>query len=634
MLSLNTLFNSLEKIALQSCSFYDVDLFLRLCVYFKQEIKLHTPLDSNQPPYKLPAYLEAFLTSVLSLESALTQSLWRSLKDIIWTCNQTNLTEQEMQQVDRMGTKAVQRNEHLASAMFYPPVDRCRECDGDLKSLSRIPIRYYTATGSGLNAREGYSSSFKCQDCKIRYYHNYYSQNGIRHFYDSYLPRAIQIEDHAYIETELCELFTSLMLFGWVSSQNCANILNASIDRHDSTNSLSINSEQVYRAFVMNGLLRDCSETGNPLVLPDIGDNDTRLKCPMDLRNKKMILVGQQEKMHACEKCEKFIEGSGYKGLRSLRATVTDGLSIGRPCCKVHNCTKPLPTNRDHFCIDHQDLKAICVVTECTGKADVGFQTCAIPAHRAMEDRRKEHGKAFFQLRKRLNTQFSTTQLPDSISSSDNNIPEIEDGTNEDNTQDSATRKSDAGNKAPKARFARRRTHNEQLIVSCCGIILARGTMFGAEAISGVKDFLKSVYPCADDLPDVIFYDNNCHLQAHLHAQKDEYFKDVILPVDVFHFKSKHSVKDDFCQRHCNPAKWTELADKDGKWVFNSSAAEQVNAWLGGYLAIVRDMLPHRYDFFLDEMIKRRNEIVLRRLNRAGHPTYYVPLFCNTVADT
>lgn len=26
-------------------------------VYFKQEIKLHTPLDSNQPLYKLPAYL-------------------------------------------------------------------------------------------------------------------------------------------------------------------------------------------------------------------------------------------------------------------------------------------------------------------------------------------------------------------------------------------------------------------------------------------------------------------------------------------------------------------------------------------------------------------------------------------------
>lgn len=47
--------------------------------------------------------------------------------------------------------------------------------------------------------------------------------------------------------------------------------------------------------------------------------------------------------------------------------------------------------------------------------------------------------------------------------------------------------KSDEGNRTVKARFGRRRTHNEQLVVCCCGIIAARATMFGAEAISGVK---------------------------------------------------------------------------------------------------------------------------------------------------
>ena len=46
--------------------------------------------------------------------------------------------------------------------------------------------------------------------------------------------------------------------------------------------------------------------------------------------------------------------------------------------------------------------------------------------------------------------------------------------------------KSDAGNNPPKARFGRRRTHNEQLIVCCCGVVAARATMFGAEAVTGV----------------------------------------------------------------------------------------------------------------------------------------------------
>jgi hypothetical protein len=126
-------------------------------------------------------------------------------------------------------------------------------------------------------------------------------------------------------------------------------------------------------------------------------------------------------------------------------------------------------------------------------------------------------------------------------------------------------------------------------------------------------------------LPDIIFYDNNCHLQSHLHAQGDTFFSDVILPVDVFHFKSKHKETDEFCQKHCNPALWPELVDADGKWIFNSSIAEQVNVWIGGYLAIVRDMLPHRYDFFLDEMIKQRNQVVVEKLRKSGQIPYHIP---------
>jgi len=50
-----------------------------------------------------------------------------------------------------------------------------------------------------------------------------------------------------------------------------------------------------------------------------------------------------------------------------------------------------------------------------------------------------------------------------------------------------ANAKSPNGNHVPKARFGRRRTHNEQLVVACCGVIIARGTMYGAEALSGVR---------------------------------------------------------------------------------------------------------------------------------------------------
>ena len=47
--------------------------------------------------------------------------------------------------------------------------------------------------------------------------------------------------------------------------------------------------------------------------------------------------------------------------------------------------------------------------------------------------------------------------------------------------------KSDEGNRTTKGQFGRKKTHNEQLVVYCCGVIGARATMFGAEAITGVK---------------------------------------------------------------------------------------------------------------------------------------------------
>jgi hypothetical protein len=122
----------------------------------------------------------------------------------------------------------------------------------------------------------------------------------------------------------------------------------------------------------------------------------------------------------------------------------------------------------------------------------------------------------------------------------------------------------------------------------------------------------------SDTKPDHIFFDNNCTLTKMV--KDDPFFCDIGLTVDVFHFKSKHSETDHFCQSNCNPAAFPELLTEDG-WYFNSSIAEQTNVWLGGYHAICRDMLVDKYNFFLDEMILRRNRVVKAKLEKEGrHP--------------
>lgn len=69
---------------------------------------------------------------------------------------------------------------------------------------------------------------------------------------------------------------------------------------------------------------------------------------------------------------------------------------------------------------------------------------------------------------------------------------------------------------------------------------------------------------------------------------------------------------------------YPELMNDDGQWYFNTSVAEQTNAWLGEYHSMCREMLPAKYDFFLDEMIRLRNIEVLRRLQDVGYkPSIY-----------
>ncbi|KAJ8090069.1 hypothetical protein PM082_018649 [Marasmius tenuissimus] len=198
------------------------------------------------------------------------------------------------------------------------------------------------------------------------------------------------------------------MLFAWVSSQNCANVYNHGMNgSHAWTASqFTLTSEQIWRGFALNALFRHSEEYGSVLSMSEaIGiDHDLRLKEVQISRNEHMDRHGQIERLHACDTCEKFIPTDilgAYKGLRRLHAVVTDGVTIGRPCCKVHNCTQPLINNQAHYCCIHEELlHNTCVVNGCINQARPGCQTCSVPEHIALEDYRNLKGKGFFLLQK------------------------------------------------------------------------------------------------------------------------------------------------------------------------------------------------------------------------------------------
>ena len=117
--------------------------------------------------------------------------------------------------------------------------------------------------------------------------------------------------------------------------------------------------------------------------------------------------------------------------------------------------------------------------------------------------------------------------------------------------------------------------------------------------------------------PEHIFYDTNC--DAQWQAEKDLLFRDIGMCVNPWHFRNKHAITYQYCQLHCNPAKYPELMDTAASWFFNMSIAEQTNAWLAGYHSMCQEMLPTKFDFFLDEMICLHNIEIIRHLEAKGH---------------
>jgi hypothetical protein len=175
----------------------------------------------------------------------------------------------------------------------------------------------------------------------------------------------------------------------------------------------------------------------------------------------------------------------------SLRAAVTDGVTIGHPCCGFHDCKEPLTTQRDKHCCHHQHLNNTCAVTTCSNNTDGRHQTCSQPGHRILETRGVEAHTALFQLRRRLE-RLKIYHPGDETSSShseDNAAAALADGevVEIEAEVQGHPDKPEAGNQKPRARFGRRRTHNEELCVATCGIIFGRATMYGSEGPNGVR---------------------------------------------------------------------------------------------------------------------------------------------------
>ncbi|EIW75649.1 hypothetical protein CONPUDRAFT_65625 [Coniophora puteana RWD-64-598 SS2] len=627
--------------------------------------------EADIAPRYMPIVQQGFIARTVGIRLQLIPVLWRAFKDFIWTKRRPAEEQQQLLQDFEDGGWSIGITMHVLA----PPSRKCTNVHCERKNLEMRAqdkqVRDAVVFTRDHGPQAAKAILLTCPACKTCYRDNYcvHSKSDTRTYYFD-LPEFIQVGDHHFVETSMAKDWTDSMVVSHTSATNLATVYELSrtrdLDLYYSRPRIShrdarlpysgiLTSEQVWHTFVILALLRSHRVRRVPLSVPHDGSQRARFEDAMKQQNERVIKHGQPEITHYCDACMRIfarVNEDGERDFYKTQVVVADGLTIGHPCCKEFRCPDPLQHAHDHFCEQHYGLHNICYVTNCKRSCTptaTTSKTCQLEEHQEMERQSRERTTAMFALSRRREAQKKLARTADSTAptAADFEFDDAEEWFEVDGagqlsqhidshpvnigvSDEVASQDQRAcPGKTPRARkilLSRRRTACEVTFVRPCGVIVGRGTMFGAEAVSNVLDMGEVLFsvPGAQK-PEHFIYDTACDAHRQARNRESDFWKSVGMCVDVWHLKNKHKTTHTYCRDHCNPADYPELKTADGKgWYFNTSIAEQVNVWLGGYQAIVREMLPTKYNFFLDEMVRLRNINTLESLKRKHLvPTYY-----------
>ena len=173
-----------------------------------------------------------------------------------------------------------------------------------------------------------------------------------------------------------------------------------------------------------------------------------------------------------------------FKDGTKVWVVVIDGVTVGCPCCAVHNCKIPLQNNRHRFCCNDAAQNLICVIIGCNSPVTPDHHTCSDPSHQEAEHIHCEQGQARFQLKEHL--QRAQVAHPNNVVAEDVDASELIDADQETGEFDVGSAQAGGKKEHIQGQFGWRWTHNEQIIVTPCGTIITQETFYGAEGVGSV----------------------------------------------------------------------------------------------------------------------------------------------------
>ncbi|KAF9061766.1 hypothetical protein BDP27DRAFT_1428617 [Rhodocollybia butyracea] len=295
------------------------------------------------------------------------------------------------------------------------------------------------------------------------------------------------------------------------------------------------------------------------------------------------------------------LEPGGPRGY--VRLAVMDGKSIGHRICAIDECTAPLVNFKNgRFCKDHiVHYSSICGIIPCGQPVHTpGALTCDNPSH-----------KSWYQA---YSQRFKTPHL-----SGVQRVMRKQKDTNGNSSigQRSHTFQVDLppleGNGPDERVVHTFRAQTERKPTQVLSII----------------DHIWEQYPSFR--PGFLAYDDACDLLRHIVTQDSQspWLTSTKFIVDTWHYIG-HRATDVLCRLWCNPAptdgSQPDLVRilEDGNGVkhttraFNLETAEQLNAWLNGYEAQLRQMTDVMFDFHCHVLMMLYTEITTKRIEKKG----------------
>jgi hypothetical protein len=165
-----------------------------------------------------------------------------------------------------------------------------------------------------------------------------------------------------------------------------------------------------------------------------------------------------------------------------------------------------------------------------------------------------------------------------------------------------------------------------ETICAPCGAVIAWAKFAKSESPTNILNFLETVFPTRDSRPDYVCIDKACLVLCTClsNGSWQQWKETTRFIVDSYHYVNHH-VNDELCRTWCNPAPWDGSApnlvipERNAagqlylKHAFNTQACEQLNAWLGGFDAILNWMTSGNFNCFLHTMLYYHTRHVIHK---------------------